>query len=558
VQQYQPLVQPPSASPSDSALGLAVDVRTLPWMRPLAIDYAFEFEKLAPFFGGNPSTPSAWADAIRRAQRHARPRPAIVEMLAAQQARRGSPPEARAAVAALANPGTVAVVTGQQAGLFGGPLFTLLKALTAVRLAQRVTRDHGVPAVAVFWIDAEDHDWDEIAACGVLGADHAVRHVAVDAPEGAGERPVASLAYDTAISRAIDELSATVPPTEFTRGLVDSLRDAYLPGRGVADAFGAWLDQVLGVHGLVVYDASDPAAKPFAAPIFRRELEQVGLTTGLAAEAGAALIARGYHMQVTPHEGQAALFDLVGGRRAIRASGDGFLIGDEPISRAALLERASAHPETFSPNVLLRPVVQDTIFPTVCYVAGPSELAYLGQLKGVYEHFGVPMPLIQPRATATVLDSSGLRFLKRYKVALPSLEAQDEHALNALLRAQLPPAVEQSMQEADLEIVARLEAVIRAVPAIDPTLEGAARNTLGKLQHELRNLSGKIVQAAKRRDDTLRRQFQHVRGQAFPGGEPQERSVGFVNFLNKYGPAFVDRLAAELPIDAGTHWVVTV
>jgi uncharacterized protein YllA (UPF0747 family) len=114
------------------------------------------------------------------------------------------------------------------------------------------------------------------------------------------------------------------------------------------------------------------------------------------------------------------------------------------------------------------------------------------------------------------------------------------------------------MQEADLEIVARLEAVIRAVPAIDPTLEGAARNTLGKLQHELRNLSGKIVQAAKRRDDTLRRQFQHVRGQAFPGGEPQERSVGFVNFLNKYGPAFVDRLAAELPIDAGTHWVVTV
>jgi bacillithiol biosynthesis cysteine-adding enzyme BshC len=551
-------VQPTSASPSDSALRLAVDVRTLPWMRPLAIDYAFDFEKLSPFFSGNPADPSAWADAIRRAQRHARPRAAIVQVLEAQQARRGSPPEARAAVAALANPGTVAVVTGQQAGLFGGPLFTLLKALTAVRLAQRVTRDHGVPAVAVFWIDAEDHDWDEIAAAGVLSADQTLRSIAVEAPDGAGERPVAALTYGDSIARVLSELSETLPATEFTPALLDGLRSAYRPGRGVADAFGTWLDQVLGPHGLVVYDASDPAAKPFAAPVFRRELEQVGTTTKLAAEAGAALVARGYHMQVTPHEGQAALFDLVGGRRAVRAAGGDFLIGDEPVNRAALLERASARPETFSPNVLLRPIVQDTIFPTVCYVAGPNELAYLGQLKGVYDSFGVPMPLIQPRATATVLDSAGVRFLTRYKVPLPSLEAQDEHALNALLRTQLPPAVEKSMQEAEAEIAARLDAVVRAVPAIDPTLEGAARNTLGKLQHELRNLSGKIVQAAKRRDETLRRQFQHVRGQAFPGGAPQERTVAFISFLNRYGPAFVDRLAAELPIDAGTHWIVTV
>ena len=551
-------MQPTSASPSDSALRLAVDVRTLPWMRPLAIDYAFDFEKLSSFFSGNPADPSAWAEAIRRAQRHARPRAAIVQVLEAQQARRGSPAEARAAVAALANPGTVAVVTGQQAGLFGGPLFTLLKALTAVRLAQRVTRDHGVPAVAVFWIDAEDHDWDEIAACGVLGADQNLRSIAVEAPDGAGERPVAALTYGDSIARVLSELSETLPATEFTPALLDGLRSAYRPGRGVADAFGTWLDQVLGPHGLVVYDASDAAAKPFAAPVFRRELEQVGTTTRLAAEAGAALVARGYHMQVTPHEGQAALFDLVGGRRAVRAAGGDFLIGDEPVSRAALLERASARPETFSPNVLLRPIVQDTIFPTVCYIAGPNELAYLGQLKGVYDSFGVPMPLIQPRATATVLDSAGVRFLTRYKVPLPSLEAQDEHALNALLRTQLPPAVEKSMQEAEAEIAARLDAVVRAVPAIDPTLEGAARNTLGKLQHELRNLSGKIVQAAKRRDETLRRQFQHVRGQAFPGGAPQERTVAFISFLNRYGPAFVDRLAAELPIDAGTHWVVTV
>lgn len=551
-------MQPTSAPSSDSALRLAVDVRTLPWMRRLALDYAFDFDRLAPYYAGNPADPSAWGEVIARQQAHARPRAGIAAMLAAQQARRGSPPAARAAAEALAGADTVAIVTGQQAGLFGGPLFTLLKALTAIRLAARLGRDHGVRAVPVFWIDAEDHDWDEIASCGVLAADQTLGTIRVNAPEGAGERPVAALVYGDGISAALDELAATLAPTEFTPALVESLREAYRPGRGVAEAFGRWLDQVLGPHGLVVYDASDPAAKPFAAPIFRRELERPGETARLAAAAGRALVDLGYHMQVTPHDDQAALFDLLSGRRAIRAAGDGFLIGDEPVAREALLARADSRPETFSPNVLLRPIVQDTIFPTVCYVAGPNELAYLGQLRAVYEAFGVPMPLMQLRATATVLDSAGVRFLTRHRVPLPSLEAQDEHALNELLRALLPASVERSMQDAERDIAARMEAVIRAVPAIDPTLEGAARSTLGRMQHDLKALGGKIVSAAKRRDDTLRRQFQHVRAQAFPGGEPQERRVSFVSFLNKYGPGFVDRLADDLPVDAGTHWVVTV
>ncbi len=144
-------------------------------MRRLAVDYAFEYTALAPFFAGNPSDPGAWASAIARAQAHRRPRAAIVAMLEAQQARRDSPPAARAAVAALADPSTVAIVTGQQAGLFGGPLFTLLKAVTTIRLSARLSREHGVKAVPVFWIDAEDHDWDEIAGCGVLASDQTLR-----------------------------------------------------------------------------------------------------------------------------------------------------------------------------------------------------------------------------------------------------------------------------------------------------------------------------------------------------------------------------------------------
>jgi uncharacterized protein YllA (UPF0747 family) len=224
----------------------------------------------------------------------------------------------------------------------------------------------------------------------------------------------------------------------------------------------------------------------------------------------------------------------------------------------ALLASVRTEPERFSPNVLLRPVVQDALFPTVAYVAGPSELAYLGQLKGVYAHFGVPMPLMCPRASATLLDSAAVRFLNRYDIAIDSLQAQDESALNHLLEAQLPPSVEQALHAATAEMEARMQALISAVPAVDPTLEGAARSALGRMRHDLQSLHTKIIHAAKKRDEILRRQFTKAQAQAFPGGHPQERTIGFVSFLNRYGPALVDRLMSELPLDLGRHWILTV
>jgi uncharacterized protein YllA (UPF0747 family) len=232
-------------------------------------------------------------------------------------------------------------------------------------------------------------------------------------------------------------------------------------------------------------------------------------------------------------------------------------VGDRTEARAALLERARQAPHEFSPNVLLRPLVQDTLFPTVCYVAGPNELVYLGQLKGVYRAFDVPMPLMYQRGSATLLDSNAARFLLRHDVALEQLQAQDEALLNRLLESQLPPGIDAAMQDVATHLQQRMDALAAGIARIDPTLEAAARSTLGRMQDDLKKLQNKIIQAAKRKDDTLRRQFHHVRAQAFPDGDPQERSVGFVYFLNKYGPMLVDRLLEDLPADMGVHWVIT-
>jgi len=249
----------PSPFTGDSSVRVPVDVRRFPWVNRLAADYAYNFQSLAPFYAGDPATYAAWADAIAKAQGFARTPAKIAAVIAAQQQRRGAPANAVKAAQHLADPRAVAVLTGQQAGLFGGPLFTLLKALTALKLADEIAHTHHVPVVAIFWIDAEDHDWNEVRSCTVLDADLTTHAVGLPAEAAAESAPVATVQLDERVVAALDELERVLPTTEFTTGLLADLRKAYAPGVGMAEAFGRWLERVLGDRGLVVYDASDPA-----------------------------------------------------------------------------------------------------------------------------------------------------------------------------------------------------------------------------------------------------------------------------------------------------------
>jgi bacillithiol biosynthesis cysteine-adding enzyme BshC len=325
----------------------------------------------------------------------------------------------------------------------------------------------------------------------------------------------------------------------------------------MATAFAAWLDELLGRHGLIVFEAADPALKPLAADIFARELENPCQTAKLAREAGDLMRTLGHAPQVEPGEDGVALFYLDGGgRRAIRRRGSDFVIGESTRPASELKSEVQHHPERFSPNVLLRPLVQDRLFPTVCYVCGPSELAYQAQIGGVYREFGVEMPLLYPRVNATLLDSGAIRFLDRYGVALEALHAQDESVLNRLLEGQLPPGIEAGLGEAEREITERAASLKRAVTPLDPTLTGAVDTTIDRIRETLHTLHTKIIQATKRKDETLRRQFTRTRALAFPGGQPQERVLNVAFFVNRYGPALADRLIELLPRETDKHYVL--
>src|SRR6478672_245601 len=195
------------AVPADvapTASSLAVDIRTFPWIRRLASDYAFNFQNVAPFFAGDPATPAAWADTIKRSQSLPRQPAETARVIAAQQESRNAPAAARESAARLADPATRVIITGQQAGLFGGPLFTLLKAITTMKLAAQVSKDHRVPVVPVFWIDAEDHDWPEVSGCTVLDSELAATTVRLADLPGAGSLPIARLTLTDEATTAVD------------------------------------------------------------------------------------------------------------------------------------------------------------------------------------------------------------------------------------------------------------------------------------------------------------------------------------------------------------------
>ena len=296
--------------------------------------------------------PDAWRDAVARAQQKTRDR-ADHRRRSSRRSRhqRDAPPAARAAAARLADPASVAVVTGQQAGVFGGPLYTLLKALTALQLARRTERDLRVPVVAVFWVEAEDHDWEEVRE--LYGARRRVPAAHRDAG-GSRRAPASCRSRSSSWTPASSRPSPSSPPSSSRPNsppqILADLRAAWKPGTGMARAFATWIETLLGPHGLVVFESADPDAKPLVADVFATELSSPGRTAALAAEAGEALAARGHAPQVVPQPDSVSLFRLNGGRTPIKKQGDQLVIGEATHSSEELAREATATPGAVQPE----------------------------------------------------------------------------------------------------------------------------------------------------------------------------------------------------------------
>jgi len=500
--------------------------------------------------------PSPDLDAIAAGASH---RDAVADVLAEQNRAWDAPGAVLVNAERLRDPRAVAVVTGQQLGLFAGPLYTVYKALSAVRTAAQIEAETGRPTVPVFWLADEDHDYAEVrSATFTEGAD--VRTVAYDPGLGTHRPPVGRIALDARrLTATRDALGAALPDGPHRAAVLDAVDDAYRPGRSLRDAFARLLARL--APGLVMVSADDVRIKRLVAPLFLREIDAWEATFDALDARSRDLVAAGFHAQVAPAPLNLFWIDDAGARRPLDpAAGDAggglALRGDAPEAADVWRARAEAHPERVSPNVVLRPLMQDTLFPTAAYVAGPGERAYFAQLAPVYAAFGVPMPAIAPRLSATLVEPGVAKVLDRYALGVPDVRPPTD-ALFARLAAEtsgvdLARPFDAARADADAAIAALAPLVGDLDASHVPAVE-AARVAVTKAVERLRTTA---VRLQKRRHADVGDRLARAQAALWPGGTLQERILSPLQIAARHGFDALPEIVAGLPLDGEAHHVV--
>jgi len=525
-------------------------------LSPLFLDYLAGRPAVAPFLRPDGLSLEGLVGAAAAAGERSGPRAGVAEALVRQQRERGAERAAEAA-RALAEQGTVAVVTGQQAGLFGGPLFVLHKAVATCALARRLAEERGRAVVPVFWVASDDHDFAEIRTVSVIDADGAIRDLRYAPGREPAGQPAWSIVIDDDVTRLVGELRESLPPSPHRDEVTGIVEECYRPGETFTGAFSRLLSRLF--PGLVILDPSDPALKAIAAPILAREIREGSPTSRLALEAGQSLLGAGYHQQVPVRPGFLNLFVMMEGERRALAFADHGSLEVRGVSRTLALEEAlrlvESEPQLWSPNALLRPIVQDAMLPTAAYVGGPAEIAYHAQIGGAYAHFGVPRPALVPRPSVTLLEPAHVRALEAEGLDLSDLAGDPEAVLGRWVR-QTYPEMDAAFAQARETIERELGEVEERLAALDPTLRAAARSARGRALHPLEGLREKATRALKKRDEGRAERLRRTRDALFPGGSFQERGLGLVGPVARRGPALLAELGESVDPFARGHQVI--
>ena len=539
---------------------MAIPTRRLPHLPRLVEDYFYDYGKVEGFFDGDFRDAAVFKRQMGRVLARRIPRDELAAVLAEQNRIYGCGPQTLARVESLAREQACAVVTGQQVGLFSGPLYTIYKALTAIKLAESLNRRGPGRFVPVFWLASDDHDSAEIDHILLLDKDNALQEIRCPIPAGESKIPASKIVLTEDVSDCLRRLSDSTMDSEFKAEVMAGLAEDYRPGRTWTEAFARWMTRLFASRGLILIDAADPRLKKLGGEVFYREIDGESAATPPALAASRKLREVGYGEQIRLHEGILNIFYAERERRAIQWTGAVYEVKDprETFSKADLLALAEEKPFLFSPNVLLRPIYQDALLPTVAYIGGPGEIAYFAQMKGVYEKFGLPMPVIFPRRGLTIVEKKIARILEKFGLDIPEFWGGTENLLRSAAKSQIPEALSRALGLAASQVERDFEPLVREISAFEPTLKESARLSQGKIIQQLKFLEKKILQAATKRNDIAVQQLRKAGDNLYPGGHLQERIFNVVPYLLKYGPGFLDQLDRAIGIDEADHQVLTM
>ncbi|MBK8554029.1 MAG: bacillithiol biosynthesis cysteine-adding enzyme BshC [Ignavibacteria bacterium] len=455
---------------------------------------------------------------------------------------------------------TFAVVTGQQLGFLSGPYYTILKAINTIQLSEKLNKKFPeYKFVPVFWLEADDHDFLEINNINVISKENDLKNIKYFEKGQESEKylkPAGNIVLDEFTDPFVNELEATFNKTDFTENLFRSIRETYKTGSDIKTAFARFLNSLIGNKGLVFIDPTDAAVKKFLKPVFETELntspqvcEKV-INTSVELE-------QSYSVQVKPkpinlfyiHEGHRYLLEpRENDVYALKHSRQKF-------SREELYGLLESNPERFSWNVVTRPICQDYILPTVAYIGGPSEISYFGQFKEVYKFFNIPMPVIYPRTSVTILENRVKSFLEKNQIKFNELFYEKDLA-KKLLKESSVVSADEIFSEMKEELTGLFYTYEKELSRIDVNQTEAFIKRNRQFLESLDVARDKFSGAQSKQNEIISNQLSKVLLYIYPDNTLQERVLNITYFLNKYGPAFTDHLMNEIKIDDFSHQLI--
>jgi bacillithiol biosynthesis cysteine-adding enzyme BshC len=491
---------------------------------------------------------------------HKTDRAAVCDALERMNRSWGANEKTLANIRVLREEDCIAVVSGQQVGLFTGPLYTIYKALSAVKLAECMAQ-RGIKAVPVFWMATEDHDFPEVAKAEFINRDCAFSSVSAPPelhPEGL---PVGRVALDESLQTTIQKLLSGLPQTEFSDDLAKLLRDAYQTGRTYGEAFARVMTQLTGERGLILLDPLDAQLKRLAAPLYADAARRAHEIATAIVNRSRELEAAGYHAQVAPSENSFPLFwhDEDGARHALTRTASGKYQtkdGGEEHSAEELAEWALREPERFSPNVTLRAVVQDFLLPTVAYYGGAAEIAYFAQTAEVYRILERPVTPILPRASMTMVERHTWRALERYGIRLEDFFAGVDHVVARVVQEYLGKETSEAFDHTTKTFNDELDGLQEQLRRVDPTLAEALEKGRRKINYQIDGLRTRFQRAQVGRDEAVHRQIERAFDLLYPGKNLQERRINITSMLARHGRYVIDWIFDAIDLGSTEHHIV--
>ena len=528
----------------------------------LFCDYISDFHKVKQYFEFDFHSLSHISSIATKVNEHYSNRQDIVDILIEQNKLYQSGERTFDNIETLKQNNTFAIVTGQQVGLLGGPLYTFYKIITTLKLKEKLQNNFPQYSfVPIFWLEGEDHDFDEVNKTVLLNSEHnpiVLEYLNEQKSNDNIFGPVGDITFDLNIISFYEQLQKTLPNSEFKSSLFDLLRSIYTPGSTFNLAFVNFINHHFKEFGIIFISSNCKRVKHLLSKIFIKEIQESPRASQLIIERSAEL-ETSYHAQIKPRP--LNLFYLHNkGRLLIEPRENDFSLKGvrQHFQKDELLKIANENPELLSPNVALRPICQDTVLPTIVYVGGPSECAYFAQLQPVYRYFEIPMPIIYPRASVTLLEAKHERIMEKYEIDIGKLFTAKEKVFKKIIDLISEVNIEFIYSEASHRLNDLTNEMKWGLNYIDPTLVGALETTRSKIESLIQTLKAKTEEAQKRKHEIALRQIQKVINTILPNNNFQERELNIVYFMNKYGLDFSRSLYDKIIIDKFQHQIISI